>query len=100
MSGKRLRAGEKLTSSWDVQDEYVVRSYNQRTGTESLVTITTFAADYRTRDGFEHYHGAWRVTATTEDGKSYQRPQTFYGETAHYDAKRAADDIIFKARYE
>ena len=91
---QNLRTGEKLTSEWYLRDEYVVNN-----GEGLVVTVRSWSADYRTRDGFDHQDGAWKVNATTQHGKAYQRRQTFYGEVAHHRAQRLFDDIINDVRY-
>ena len=94
---QNLRSGESITSEWFLRDEYHV---NGDRGLDSIsVTVTSESADYRTRDGFEHQDGAWRVTAKLSNGKTWARRQTFYGEVAQHRAQRAFDDIIFDVRY-
>jgi DNA-binding transcriptional MocR family regulator len=89
--GKVLRKGEKLTSEWEIIDVTGV----SRQGV--VLRLEHLEANYQTRDGFEHFGGAHRVTVVNvETGKNYARPQTFYGETAWSDANRAFNDAYFE----
>ncbi len=99
MSKKVLRKGEKLTTDWQlITNEQVRTSPADAEGV--LVNVSVLHADYQTRDGFVHVSGARRVVAVNvETGKSHQRPQSFYGETAWSDADRAFGDIVSELRY-
>jgi len=99
MSKKVLRKGEKLTTDWQLITNEQVRS-SPAAAESVLVNVSVFHADYQTRDGFVHVSGARRVVAVNvETGKSHQRPQSFYGETAWSDADRAFGDIVSELRY-
>lgn len=99
MSGKVLRKGEALTTEWQVVQAEMVAT-DPWAAEAVAVNVAHSVADYQTRDGFNHVGGAHRVVAVNaETGKSFKRPQSFYGETAWSDAERAYGDVVSEVRF-
>lgn len=95
----------QIISPWTVVETAVVETFD---GSDT-VTVKREVADIKDTKSYfkdEYHQGAFRVSAKTEDGKTYQgkhvsgRSKTFYGELAWSNSERLFGDLVNSGRFD
>lgn len=93
----------KIISPWTQVQSAIVETFDG----SDIVTVIREVADIKdTRGGWTYERGAERVSAKTEDGKTYRGKhvtgarKTFYGELAWSNAERLFGDLVTSGRFD